>query len=167
MLRATLNESVPLQVLVPDGRSDLFARVHLYTASGSLLTTLYPLHVAEGLYSVNWSPSVEGYFSVVYELFLDAGFTITADYDKDGEVIEVSSEKINLARLLGLNHENGVLDQQVYNSSNRLIQARLRAYDSKVNAQAAGSTGLLFTWTVLATYDSQNRADTFRILKEP
>lgn len=153
-------------MLVPDGRSDLFARVHLYTAAGSLLTALYPLHVAEGLYSVNWSPTVEGYFSIVYELFLDAGFSITADYDKDGELVEVTSEKTNLARLLGLNHENSVLDQEVYNSSNRLIQARLRAYDTSENAQLAGSTGLLFLWTVLATYDSQNRAESFRILKE-
>lgn len=166
MIRATLNQPVPLQFLSPDGATNLFAQAKLYDLTGTLTTTVAPLHVAGGLYSVNWTPGVEGYFTAVYQFFTDSGFTAPASYDKGGELIEVSSDKTNIARLLGLVHENTVLDQQTYNDSNRLVSARLRAYDTKVNAVAAGSTGLLFSWSILAAYDGTNRPTLFELVRE-
>ena len=174
MLRATLNELVPLQIFVPDGRTDLFARVHVRDVTGALATTLFPVHQAGGLYAVTWVPPVEGYFSAIYELFLDAGRTIFADYDRDAETIEVSSDKTNILRLLGLHHENSLLDTEVYGDNGRLTSARLRMYDSAANLVAAsasspagGTAGLLFSWTITATYDGLNQSKTFQIARSP
>jgi hypothetical protein len=167
MLRATLSESVPLQIFVPDGRTDLYARVRVVNAIGGIIATLFPAHLTNGLYSADWTPSIEGYFSAIYELFLDAGLTMVAEYERDAEMIEVSSDKTNLLRLLGLAHENAVLDQQVYGSNGRLQSARLRAYDSAANAQAAGASGLRFTWQISATYTMTNQSETFKIERVP
>lgn len=163
-LRATLNEPVALQALASDGRTDLYVRVTVVNPGLTVETTLYPVHVMKGLYSVNWTPTSEGFFSALYEFFLDPAYTVPADdYANAGESIEVSSDKTNIERLLGLNHENSVLDQQTYDAARRLTGARLRAYDSKANAQAAGLQGLLYEWQIVTAYDAQNRATLFRI----
>jgi len=167
MLRATLNEPVPLQIFVPDGRTDLHARVRVIDGAGAITDTLFPAHQVTGLYAVTWTPAIEGYFSAVYELFLDVGLTIPAEYERDAEVVEVSSDKTNILRLLGLAHENSLLDQQVYGANNRLASARLRMYNSAANCAAAGVTGLLFTWQISATYNISNQSETFKIERVP
>lgn len=164
LLRATLNEPVPLQALANDGNTGLFVRVTVLSPALVVEATLYPLHIIKGLYVVNWTPTVEGYYSLVYEFFLDAGYTAIAyDYPQQGETVEVSSDKTNILRLLAMEHENTVLDQRVYDGAKRLLSSRLRGYNSATNAQAAGDTGLLFEWHLLATYDSLGRNNLFRI----
>jgi hypothetical protein len=164
LLRATLNEPVPLQALANDGKTDLFVRVTVLTPTLTVAATLYPAHVMKGLYSVNWTPTTEGYFSAIYEFFLDAGHTVVAqDYPQNGETIEVNSDKTNLLRMLALNHENAVLDQQTYDAGRRLLTARLRGYDTQANAALAGATGLLFEWNVVSTYDVNGRNNLFKI----
>jgi hypothetical protein len=163
-MRATLNEAVPLQALADDGRTDLFVRATILDPALALVTTLFPTHSTKGLYSVNWVPALEGFFSVIFEFFEDALFAVPAvDYANRGESIEVTSEKTNIARLLGLQHENSVLDNQTYNAAKRLLTARLRTYNSAANAVLAGATGLLFEWSITAAYDVQNKATLFRI----
>ena len=163
-LRATLNEAVPLQALANDGNTSLFVKATILDPTLIVAATLYPVHVVKGLYSVNWIPVVEGYYSAIYEFFTDAAYTIPAtNYPQDGETIEVTAEKTNILRILGLRHENAVLDNQVYDANRRLLSARLRAYNSQANATLAGLSGLLFQWTVIASYDGQNRANLFRI----
>ena len=90
------------------------------------------------------------------------------------EDIEVTSDKTNIARMLGLHHENSVLDQQTYSNRGRLLSARLRAYNSRTHADAAlavtpddYTTGLLFTWSINATYDTSDQPATFTIGREP
>lgn len=164
LLRATLNEPVPLQALANDGKTDLFVRATVLSPALTVVATLYPVHVMKGLYSVNWTPTTEGYFSVIYEFFTDPGFTVVAvDYPQGGETIEVNSDKTNLLRLLALNHENAVLDQQTYDAGRRLLTARLRGYNNAANAALAGPTGLLFEWHIQAGYDLQSRPNLFRI----
>lgn len=165
MLRATLNEPVPLQVLASDGRTDLFAQALIYQGA-TLLTTLSLPHLDTGLYGANHTPSAEGYFSVIYKLFYDAGFTVPADYDFESEILEVDTFKTNLLRVLGLLHHNAVLDQQIYDTAGNLLTARLRSYNSVLNAQAGGLTGLLFTWNVVAEYTS-GRVSRFSIEEVP
>lgn len=163
-LRATLNEPVALQALASDGREDLYVRVTVLNPSLATEVELYPVHVIKGLYSVNWTPAGEGYYSAIYEFFTDPAYTIKAtDYPNGGESIEVSSDKTNILRLLGLNHENSVLDQQTFDAGRRLVSARLRAYNSKANAEAAGVIGLLFEWQIYTEYDTQSRPTLFRI----
>lgn len=151
MLRATLNEAVPLQVLASDGNTALFARALIYRA-GALEATVSLLPIAGGLYGLDHTFVQEGYVSVVYQLFFDAGLTVPAPYDLESEIIEVSSDKSNILRILGLLHENAVFDQQVFDVSGNLVSGRIRSYDTKLNAQAAGLTGLLFTWLLSAVY---------------
>ncbi len=163
-MRATLNEPVPVQALANDGRTTLFVRATILKPDLSVETTLYPTHVTTGLYSVNWVPSAEGFFSCIFEFFEDALYSVPAmDYPNAGESIEVSADKTNIMRLLGLNHENAVFDNQTYDGAKRLTGGRLRAYDSKANAIAAGVTGLLYEWNVVAAYDMQEKATLFRI----
>lgn len=70
-----------------------------------------------------------------------------------------------MVRAIGLMHENSVLDTTVYSGS-RLTSGRLRLYDSKANAQAAGLTGLVATYTITATYSGNNVA-TYTVVLEP
>jgi len=165
MLRATLNEAVPLQVLAADGKTDLYAQAFVYR-DGVLLTTLPLPHLDAGLYGVSYTASQEGYLSVVYKLFYDSGFTVPADYEYEAEVLEVSSDKTNILRLLGLMHHKAVLDQQMFDGAGNLTSARLRAYDTQAHADLAGLTGLLFTWQVAALYTS-GRVSDFRIKEAP
>jgi len=164
LLRATLNAPVPLQALANDGNTGLFVRVTILNPALAVIATLYPVHIVKGLYSVNWTPTSPGYHSAIYEIFLDAGYTIIAyDYPQKGETIDVNSDKTNIERLLALEHENTVLDMQTYDGAKRLLTSRLRGYNSAANAIAAGVTGLLFEWHILATYDGLGRNNLFRI----
>lgn len=162
---ATVNEPVTLSALAGDGRGDMFAQARLYNAAGTLVSTLTVPHVAEGLYQVSYTPTVEGYFSTIYQFYLDSGHTIDAGYEKEGESLNVNSIKTNIARLLGLAHENSVVDQQTYNGDGMLTSARIRVYDNATNAAAAYSivpstynTGLKFIYQVQATYASGDLA---------
>jgi hypothetical protein len=164
MLRATLNETIPLAALVSDGNTGLYPRTTVLNSSLSTVDVLYPTHATKGLYSCDWTPAAEGYYMTVVEFFLDALHTVPASaYPNGGESIEVTSDKTNILRILGLNHENAVLDNQTYDGARRLTSARLRAYDSAANAALAGLGGLLFEWTVAAAYDSQSKATLFKI----
>jgi hypothetical protein len=165
MLRATTNEDIPLQVLASDGNTGLFAKVDLYR-DGVVVETISLPHLSNGLYGATYSPTQDGYLSAIYVFFYDAGLTVEADYDHESELIEVCADKTNLIRILGLLHHNAVLDQQVYNTENHLVSARLRAYDSRANADLSGLTGLLFTWLVSAVYTA-GRVSDFRIKEQP
>jgi hypothetical protein len=161
MLLATVNEAVVLSMLASDGRTDLFGQARVYNSVGGLVSTVSLAHVAEGVYQVSYTPTIEGYFSVVYQLYFDAGHTVDAGYEHQGETLDVSAFRTNILRILGLVHENAVVDQQAYDVDGNLIQARIRAYDSAANANAASAisptaylTGLRFTWQVDATFTS-------------
>lgn len=71
-----------------------------------------------------------------------------------------------VGRSLGLMHENSVLDQTAFDGQNNLTTARLRTYNSKANAEAAGATGLQSTYVISATYSGKN-VQTYTVVKEP
>jgi hypothetical protein len=159
MLLATVNEAIALSVLAADGRTDLYGQVRVYNPAGSLVSTLDMTHVTEGLYSVSYTPSTEGVFSLVYELYFDAGRTVSAGYGKEGEALDVNSFRTNILRILGLVHQNSVVDSQIYDSDQNLTYARIRCYDSTANASAAAAiapapynTGKIFEYEVNAAY---------------
>jgi hypothetical protein len=166
MLHATLNEAIPLQLVADNGRIDLYARATIYK-NNLLVTTLDLAHVAQGFYSASYIPTSEGYYSIIYKFYEDNAYSVEAPFSLEGELLEVNSDKINLLRILGLLHENSVVDQTVYDANGNLLTARVRAYDSKANALVAGVTGLRFTWSVTAQYNAQNRMLLYRIAIEP
>lgn len=155
MLRATIDEPVPLQVQVADGRTDLFARVRIYDISGTEIggSPISLPHIADGLHGATATFNTEGYFTAQYQIFEDAGFAAPASYDFEVEVIEANSDKTNLLRLLGLTNENSVLEPTAYDAEGCMTDAKIRAYNSGANAALDdGATGLLFSWTIKVTY---------------
>lgn len=146
-------------MMAADGRSDLFGQAKVYNSVGSLVTTIPVNPVADGLYSGSWTPTLEGYYSVRYEFFFDNAYLIPAGYEVHGETIDVTSFKANILRLLGLVHENSVVDLVAYDVDGNMIQSRIRTYDSAANSMAALAaspagypTGLRFQYQVSATY---------------
>lgn len=172
MIRATLNEAVTLQMLAADGSTGLFCRVTLYKSDNSVLTTKSLPHIAEGLYGTTHTFTSEDFIGAVYQFFTDAEFTTPAAYDKEGETIEINSDKVNILRILGLKHQNALLDQTIYDSvRGGLETARLRVYDTKANADAAfaggpGTTGLQFEYAIQGEYDTDGILTKYKVSKE-
>ncbi len=162
---ANLNEDFPLRMIASDGRTTLFGRMNIYNSDNLLLHSLAANHVAEGVYGVNWTPNIEGVYTVVGRFFLDALFTIDASYERVIEQIEVSSLKAWIARTLGLLHENVVIDNQGYDSNGNLTLARIRTYTNKADALAAGPSGILRTYEVTASYTG-NLLNFYRMVPE-
>lgn len=167
MLSVTLNDVVALRVVAFDGATGLFPQVKVYNAAGSLVTTLNPAHVAGGMYSVNWTATPAGLFTAVGTFYTDAGHTTPATtYGLTSEDLDVNTLKPDVARLLGLVQENAVIDLQVYDLAGNLSSARIRAYDSKAHALAAGATGLVATYSMAATYSGVQLTN-YSVVKEP
>ena len=152
MLRATLGEAVPIQVQVSTGQSDLFGRAKVYDINGTLVATLSLPHIVDGLYGTTHTFNGSGHYTIVYQLFKDAGFSTPSTFDIEAEAIEANSDKTNILRILGLTHDNVRIDEQTYDTENNLLTSRIRHYDSAANQAAGGVTGLLNTWQVVATY---------------
>ena len=165
MLFATPGVSLPLHALASDSNGSLYGQARVYDGAGIIVTTVSLTHVTEGLYVGSYIPASEGMYTAIYQLYTDALHTIPADYTKQIESIDVDSYRTNILRLLGLVNENSVVDQQVFAAPGKLLTARIRSYDSKTNADAAGLTGLRFTWFVTAMYTGDNLSN-FKITRD-
>jgi hypothetical protein len=95
---------------------------------------------------------------------LSAVGAVQADVTAIG--LSVATLLDNTIRTLGLLHENTVVDSQTYDGSGYLLTSRIRSYNSKANANTAGLTGLLYTWTMTASYTGANLTN-FKIVAEP
>lgn len=70
----------------------------------------------------------------------------------------------NLQRLLGLVHENSVLDQAEFDNSNNLVRARVRLFPSKNDATAG--TSPIATYLIEASYTlGTNNVETYRMTR--
>jgi hypothetical protein len=170
-MEATVNTPIPLSMLVADGTTTLYGQARIYNSLGSLSYTVDLNHVAEGIYVGLHTPTLEGYYQIVYQLYTDISRTIPATYDKSGESLDVNSFRTNILRLLGLAHENSVLDAMGYDIDGNMTSARVRCYDNRTHADLARAaspatynTGLLFSYDVSATYASGNLSK-YSILK--
>lgn len=159
MLLASPNKPALLSMVAADGRTDLYGKVAVYNVSGGLVTQLNLDHTVAGIYSGTWTPSDEGYYQARYEFFADVFRTVSANYEIQAEMIDVTGIKENVLRVMGLLHENSVVDQQLYDGDQNLTSARIRCYDNAVNASAASAvspapylTGLQFQYQVSASY---------------
>lgn len=75
----------------------------------------------------------------------------------------------NVGRLMGLLHENSMVDNQTYDSNGQLLTARLRVFDSAANLPAAPggneTTGLLFEYNVTAGYAGLGVLNEYKIAR--
>ncbi len=155
MLTVYLNTATALRVQAYDGNGADFPQFLIYDGTGTVVATLNATHIAGGLYTASWTPATEGLYTLVGTFYTDSGHTSPdTRYSKVTEDLDVSSLKASVARLLGLVQENTVIDSQVYDGLGNLTSSRIRSYDSKAHAQAAGSTGLLASYTMTATYSA-------------
>lgn len=151
MLIVHLNEAVPIRATLADGNTALFPQALIMNSAGAIATTLNLAHVSNGVYSASYPASVEGFYTILVIYYTDSGHTTESAYLRTSDDLEVSSEKGNIARLLGLSQSNTVIDNQSYSGVN-LIAARIRTYDTKAHALAAGLTGLVGSYTMAAGY---------------
>lgn len=165
MIRATLGEVVPLQVQAGTGQGDLYGRVKVYDGTGSLYLTDSLTHIENGLYGTTHTFNIEGHYTAVYQLFLDASFINVSDFDIEAEAIEANSDKTNIVRILGLTHDNVYIDNHTFDLQGNLLTSRVRHYNTKANADAHGALGLVNTWQITATYTGE-RLDTYLVTRE-
>ena len=163
MLLATPNRPVPLHAIASDGASGLYCTAKIFDATGTQVASIPLTYTSNGLYVGAYTPTQVGVYTVLYQLFKDSARTQSAGYDQEAETIDVNDDRSNVARILGLMYENSVFDQQVYNAQNNVVSGRIRAYDSKTNAELAGPQGLLYTWAVNAVYNLNGQLTNFII----
>ena len=166
---AILNIPFWLNLFIEDGNIALYPIATIYFENNSLPVAIMDLtHSKDGNYFVSWTPTILGQYSVIYKIYIDEGHTIPAiQYGRSIDNIIVTEHNVDtgyngivsmLARNLGLSNENAVIDNTSYDACNQLIGARIRCYDSQINANLAtpgGSEaqGLIASYTVNATYN--------------
>lgn len=165
MIRATLDESVPLQIQLNTGETTLYGRAKIYDSTGALYATESLAHIDNGLYGGTYTFIAPGHYTVVYQMFLDSGFTAASDYDIEAETVEANSDKTNILRILGLTNDNVVIDSNTYNLEGNLLTSRVRQYATKAHAELAGMSGLLDVWSVTAVY-SGDKLQKYTMVRE-
>ena len=105
-----------------------------------------------GEYQIQWTPTL----GVIgrYEI------QVLIDFNKDtwhGEYLTVPSND----RILGLLHENAMVDNQTYDGLSQLLSGRLRVFDTAAHVPtAAGGSetlGLKYEYEIEAEYDGLNK----------
>lgn len=144
-MEAIVSVQTQLRLQLADGKADQFPQAKVYDPTGTLDATVNLTHVAGGLYSGNWTPSVLGVHSAQFIVYTDAGhITENGSYDRTIDEVSVVRKELTF--------DNSVLDSQVYDALGNLDTARLRMYDTEANALAAGATGLIDTFNVTTAY---------------
>ena len=165
MLLAQPNVAIRLLTVTSDGNSSLFCRATVYDSSGVSLGNVSLPSAGSGMYAAQYTFTASGQYSVLYKMYTDAGFTTPAQYDQAADQVDVSDFKSGINRILGLLHENTVVDLQTYDGNGQLLTSRIRSYDSKANANLAGAAGLLYSWTMTAVYTGANLTN-FSIVRD-
>jgi YD repeat-containing protein len=166
MLFAAPSETVPIHLLATDANGALFPEVKVYDPAGAFVANIYPTHIANGYYHTTYvAPATEGIYALVGRFWSDAGYTVDAGYEQQGEVLDVGSIKSNTMRILGLLHENAHIYNQTYDGDDNLTGANIRVYDSKANAILAGMGGLRYEYTIQASYTA-GLLTSYKILRD-
>jgi len=176
MSHATVNTAYPLRLLLGDGLTGLYPQAKVYSAAGALVATVALVHIAEGLYGANWTPSVIGYYAGVFTVYTDSGHTTpSTDYEKSGDEIEVTATMTDdvleallvdhmdsgsvgeaITLMLGLLHHNFLLDNPTYNDDGLLTAARIRIFPTAADTTAG--TNALATYAVVGTADPDDES---------
>jgi len=79
------------------------------------------------------------------------------------ETPQLSNVSDKLTKVLGLLYDNSILTETLYDQAGKLLQAKVKCYDSAANAVAAGDVGLITAFAVHSEYDGAGRLTLFRI----
>lgn len=144
----------------------------LSVLNGDFVVTVYrdgvvsalPVTVSEigslGEYLLEFTPNLEGTWVVeVFVVPTQEAFKTTV---VSGGGTDVSTVVAQNNRILGLLHDNAILDNQTYDSEGQLLTARLRIFNDALNVPIApgGSetVGLLYEYEIEASYAGANQA---------
>lgn len=144
----------------------------LTVVGGDFIITVYqdgavtalPVVISEvgalGEYLVEFTPNTNATWIVeIFVVPTQEAFKITAVAGGAADLTTILAQN---NRILGLLHNNALLDNQTYDSEGQLLTARLRIFDNASNVPNApgGSetTGLLFEYEIEATYAGANQA---------
>lgn len=115
---------------------------------------------SSGEYKFTFTPNVIGYWVTEVTYYGLDGQNWVGEYTAQIDTFDDLYQMVK--RALGLLHENSLIDEVVPDpaGTGQAISARLRVYDTKANAEAAkatspagGTTGLLQTYEIEATYN--------------
>jgi len=174
---ATVGISVPIVMVLEDGNTSMYPQAEIYTVdSVNPLITTDLIHKSKGRYEATWIPTSVGVYSTLFIIYSDIDHLIESIvYTREIEQVFVSNNNMDsladkLVRILGLVHENAFIDNTIYNDLGSLISARIRIFNGRSTVEAAtdgGSevTGLIATYQIDATYESECKMGTYRVKK--
>lgn len=145
MGEAAVGVPVLLELATADRATGLFARAAITDEAGDLVTavSLTASSFADWLYVAAWTPTLRGDFSVTYEVFQDALFTVPTEHEPAVDHILVRSAPLDtsLSRVLGHLGENVRDDVLGYDANNRPLSFRRRIFPDKATADASTPGG--------------------------
>jgi hypothetical protein len=174
---ATIGQDVTLAMVLENGETSLYPQAEVYDGA-SLEATVDLADMGKGRYEGAWGPTAVGTYSVIFNVYQDAGHSVELTplvYTREIEQVfvtqsDVDDLAVSLSRLLGLSHENAFIDNCVYDTNSMLISARVRIFDSKANVPTVGggdeTTGLLSTYNISSEYGAPGRMSQYRMVKE-
>ncbi len=167
MIREVENDGSPVIDQFPVFDTDGYSKKSgLTLGAGDFVVTSWrdsvqvtvPLTISEiagtpGEYKVTWTPPAGVYGRYEIQVFID--------YNKQiwhGEYQVVGSGQ---DRILGLLHENAIVDNQTYDASAQLLSARVRVFDSAANVPStpggSETVGLKYEYQIEAEYAGLNQ----------
>jgi len=179
-LTAVVNTDLKISCLVEDGNDLLYPQATITTPDSSVFVVNLS-HDSLGRYETTITGdnfSITGVYYCVYIPYTDPAHTITAtDYYFSMDQILVSTADIStlaadMARSLGLEHDNSLIDLAQYDPCNQLVAARLRIFDSAINLNSAivdelvtSTPGLLYSYMAVTTYARAGRMQSYRFIR--
>jgi hypothetical protein len=104
MVEVNLTDPLPILATLFDGDQTKFLRARVYDASFAEVTgSPFALsHISNGSYTYNsYTPTVEGSYTAVVEVYDDAGYTtLSIDYQKGSEVFLVTDREAKIDQVI-------------------------------------------------------------------
>lgn len=101
--------AIRLQFFAPGGETNLYARAKLLKPDSNYVFVTLP-HISSGVYGADYSPTLPGTYTAIYETYTDSGFTSPSTYEKGSENFSVVGTPFPATDAAGnvlLNHDSG------------------------------------------------------------
>lgn len=101
--------AIRLQFFAPGGETNLYARAKLLKPDSNYVFVTLP-HVSSGVYGADYTPTLPGTYTAIYETFTDSSYSTSSIYDKSSENFTVVGTPYPASDAAGkvlLNHDTG------------------------------------------------------------
>jgi len=101
MIHGNNGDAIELGLSLPDGATDQYPRVRIYTDAGALDDTIDLTHVAYGFYKGTYTPGATGFFNAIVVVYTDAGHTVeSTTYGRSGAILKIDEIETNINDIL-------------------------------------------------------------------